>query len=153
MFGRTGLTLSAVGLGAWAMGGGEWQGGWGPQDDAESIAAIHHAVECGVNWIDTAAAYGLGRAEAGVGKAIAQIPERDRPLVFTKCGLVWEPGGRTVSNVLAPESVRSECDASLRRLGVDVIDLYQIHWPSTDGTPLEESWATMADLVDVGKVR
>ena len=157
--GSTGLSISTVGLGAWAIGGGEWQGGWGPQDDQESVAAITHAVDGGVNWIDTAAAYGLGRAEEVVGRAVRDIPEADRPLVFTKCGLVWdpdsvwEPGATQVSNVLAPESIRKECDDSLRRLGVDVIDLYQIHWPSEDGTPIEESWGVMADLVDAGKVR
>jgi aryl-alcohol dehydrogenase-like predicted oxidoreductase len=157
--GRTGLRISTVGLGAWAIGGGEWQGGWGPQDDDASIAAIEHAVSRGVNWIDTAAAYGLGRAEEVVGRAVRGLPEADRPLVFTKCGLVWdpdvvyEPGGTQVSNVLAPDSIRKECDDSLRRLGVDVIDLFQIHWPSEDGTPIEESWATMVELVDAGKVR
>jgi aryl-alcohol dehydrogenase-like predicted oxidoreductase len=151
--GTTSLEISAVGLGAWAIGGGEWMGGWGPQDDDASIAAIHRAVEKGVNWIDTAPAYGLGRAEEVVGRAIADLPEGDRPLLFTKCGLVWEPGARTVSNVLAPHSIRKECDDSLRRLGVDVIDLYQIHWPSHDGTPIEESWAAMAALIDEGKVR
>ncbi len=152
-FGQTDLQISQLGLGAWAIGGGEWQGGWGSQDDRQSIAAIHHAIERGVNWIDTAAAYGLGRAEEVVGAALAALPAADRPLVFTKCGLVWEPGARTVSNVLAPASIRAECEASLRRLGVERIDLYQIHWPSEDGTPLEESWATMAELVDEGKVR
>lgn len=151
--GSTGLELSAVGLGAWAIGGGDWQGGWGPQDDDDSIAAIRHAVELGVNWIDTAAAYGLGRAEEVVGRALRDVPDGDRPLVLTKCGLVWEPGGTTVSNVLAPGSVRRECDDSLRRLGVDMIDVYQVHWPSHDGTPIEESWSTMASLVDEGKVR
>jgi aryl-alcohol dehydrogenase-like predicted oxidoreductase len=152
-FGQTGLTITRVGLGAWAIGGGEWQGGWGPQDDAESIAAIHHAVERGVSWIDTAAAYGLGRAEEVVGRAVRELPEPDRPLVFTKCGLVWEPGATTVSNVLAPASIRKECEDSLRRLGVDVLDLLQVHWPGEDGTPMEESWATMAALVEEGKVR
>jgi aryl-alcohol dehydrogenase-like predicted oxidoreductase len=151
--GRTELQITPVGLGAWAIGGGEWQGGWGPQDDDESVAAVHRAVEHGVNWIDTAPAYGLGRAEEVVGRAVASLPEGDRPMVFTKCGLVWKPGERTVSNVLAPESIRRECEDSLRRLGVDVIDLYQIHWPSHDGTPIEDSWATMAALVDEGKVR
>src|SRR3954454_11916052 len=151
--GNTALDISRLGLGAWAIGGGEWQGGWGSQDDDESIAAIHHAIELGINWIDTAAAYGLGRAEEVVGRAVAEMPERDRPLVFTKCGLVWEPGGRTVSNVLAPTSIRRECEDSLRRLGVDVIDLYQIHWPTEDGTPLEDSWATMVELGAEGKVR
>ena len=152
-FGTTGFEITRVGLGAWAIGGGEWQGGWGPQDDAESIAAIRHGVELGINWIDTAAAYGLGRAEEVVGRAVRELPESDRPLIFTKCGLVWQPGARTVSNVLAPESIRRECEDSLRRLGVDAIDLYQIHWPSEDGTPIEDSWATMAALVDEGKVR
>jgi aryl-alcohol dehydrogenase-like predicted oxidoreductase len=151
--GGTGMKISPVGLGAWAIGGGEWQGGWGPQDDTESVAAIHRAVAFGVNWIDTAAAYGLGRAEEVVGRAVAALPAGERPLVFTKCGLVWEPGARTVSNVLSPTSIRAECEASLRRLGVDAIDLYQIHWPAEDGTPIEESWATMGELVDEGKVR
>ena len=150
--GHTTLEISRIGFGAWAIGGGEWQGGWGPQDDAESVAAIHHAVELGINWIDTAPAYGLGRAEEVVGRAVRELPEADRPLVFTKCGLVWEPGARTVSNVLSPSSIRAECEASLGRLGVERIDLLQIHWPSQDGTPLEESWATMAELVDEGKV-
>jgi aryl-alcohol dehydrogenase-like predicted oxidoreductase len=140
-------------LGAWAIGGGGWQGGWGPQEDEDSIRTIHAAVELGVNWIDTAAAYGLGHAEVVVGRAVGQLPEDERPLVFTKCGLVWERGSTTVSNVLAPQSIRRECDDSLRRLGVDRIDLYQIHWPSHDGTPVEESWTTMAQLVDTGKVR
>lgn len=151
--GRTDLDITPVGLGAWAIGGGEWQGGWGPQDDAESMAAIHRAVEHGVGWIDTAPAYGLGRAEEVVGRAVAALPEGDRPLLFTKCGLVWRPGERTVSNVLAPASIRRECEESLRRLGTETIDLYQIHWPSHDGTPIEESWATMAALVDEGKAR
>ena len=151
--GATPYCITRVGFGAWAVGGGDWQGGWGPQEDADSIAAIHRAVALGVNWIDTAPAYGLGRAEEVVGRAIAQLPASERPLVFTKCGLVWAKGGRTVSNVLAPASIRQECDASLRRLGVDVLDLLQIHWPSDDGTPLEESWGTMAELVDEGRVR
>jgi aryl-alcohol dehydrogenase-like predicted oxidoreductase len=151
--GSTDLDISPLGLGAWAIGGGGWQGGWGPQDDDDSVAAVHRAVERGVNWVDTAPAYGLGRAEEVVGRAVRAMPPGDRPLVFTKCGLVWEPGATTVSNVLAPESIRRECDDSLRRLGLDVIDLYQVHWPSHDGTPVEDSWATMAALVDEGKVR
>ena len=151
--GSTGFEITRVGLGAWAIGGGGWQGGWGPQDDAESVAAIHHAMERGINWIDTAAAYGLGHAEEVVGQAVAAVPEADRPLVFTKCGLIWEEGGTTVTNSLAPASIRRECEDSLRRLGVEVIDLYQMHWPTWDETPIEESWATMAALVDEGKVR
>lgn len=150
--GRTGLDVSRLGLGAWAIGGGEWQGGWGPQDDQLSVKAIRAAVDAGVNWIDTAPAYGLGRAEQVVGRALAEMPEDERPHVFTKCGLVWEPGGRTVSNVLAPASIRAECEASLRRLGVERLDLLQIHWPSHDGTPVEESWQALADLVEEGKV-
>ncbi len=151
--GTTGLHISRVGLGAWAIGGGEWQGGWGPQDDEESIAAVHRAVEHGVDWIDTAPAYGLGRAEVVVGEALRRLPEADRPLVFTKCGLLWNDGERTVFNSLSPPAIRKECEDSLRRLGVERLDLLQAHWPTWDTTPLEESWATMAALVDEGKAR
>jgi aryl-alcohol dehydrogenase-like predicted oxidoreductase len=151
--GRTDLQITRVGLGAWAIGGAGWQGGWGAQDDAESMATIRRAVEMGINWIDTAPAYGLGHAEEVVGEAVRSMPEGERPLIFTKCGLVWEPGATTVSNVLSPASIRRECDDSLRRLGVEVIDLMQIHWPATDGTPIEESWATLAELVEEGKIR
>ncbi len=151
--GQTDLDITRLGLGAWAIGGGEWQGGWGPQDDHESVRTIHYALDRGINWIDTAAAYGLGRAETVVGKALRGMAAEDAPYVFTKCGLVWEPGGTTVSNVLAPASIRQECEDSLRRLGVECIDLYQVHWPTQDGTPVEDSWATMAELVDEGKVR
>jgi aryl-alcohol dehydrogenase-like predicted oxidoreductase len=151
--GGTDLHITRVGLGAWAIGGAGWQGGWGVQDDAESVETIRRAVDLGINWVDTAPAYGLGHAEEVVGRALREIPEADRPLVFTKCGLVWEPGGTTVSNVLAPASIRQECEDSLRRLGVETIDLLQVHWPSTDGTPIEESWATLAALVEEGKAR
>jgi aryl-alcohol dehydrogenase-like predicted oxidoreductase len=151
--GRTDLEITRVGLGAWAIGGAGWQGGWGAQDDAESVETIRRAVDLGINWVDTAPAYGLGHAEEVVGKALRELPEADRPLVFTKCGLVWEAGGTTVSNVLAPASIRRECEDSLRRLGVETIDLLQIHWPSTDGTPIEESWAALAALVEEGKAR
>ena len=153
VLGTTGFEITRLGLGAWAIGGGGVQGGWGPQDDDESVRAIHHAVERGVNWIDTAAAYGLGHAEVVVGRAVADLPEADRPYVFTKCGLVWDEGGTTVRNVLAPDSIRRECDDSLRRLGVEAIDLYQMHWPTWDDTPIEDSWSTMAELVEAGKVR
>jgi aryl-alcohol dehydrogenase-like predicted oxidoreductase len=151
--GATGLRITRVGLGAWAIGGAGWQGGWGAQDDTESVQTIHRAVELGINWVDTAPAYGLGHAETIVGRAVRELPAAERPFVFTKCGLVWEPGATSVSNVLSPESIRRECDDSLRRLGVEAIDLMQIHWPSTDGTPIEESWATLAALVDEGKIR
>jgi aryl-alcohol dehydrogenase-like predicted oxidoreductase len=153
MLGTTDMEISRVGFGAWALGGGEWQGGWGSQDDADSVAAIHHAIDLGVNWIDTAPAYGLGRSEEIVGAAVQQIPAADRPLIFTKCGLVWQPGERSVSNSLAPGSIRRECEESLRRLQVEAIDLLQAHWPTWDETSIEESWATMSDLVDEGKVR
>jgi aryl-alcohol dehydrogenase-like predicted oxidoreductase len=151
--GSTALEITNLGLGAWAMGGGEWQGGWGPQDDDDSIATIHHALDRGINWIDTAPAYGLGRAETIVGRALGSLPAGDRPLVFTKCGLVWKPGSRTVENSLSPESIRRECDESLGRLGCERLDLLQAHWPTWDDTPIEESWGTMADLVTEGKVR
>lgn len=151
--GSTGLDVTVLGLGAWAIGGSASQGGWGPQDDAESVAAIHRAVELGINWIDTAPAYGFGHAEHVVGEALAALPEDERPLVFTKCGLVWEEGETTVRNVLAQDSIRRECEASLRRLKVERLDLLQIHWPAHDGTPPEESWQTMAELVKEGKTQ
>ena len=152
--GGTGIELSRVGLGAWAIGGGGYQGSWGPADDADSIRTIHHAVvDRGINWVDTAAAYGLGHSERVVGRAVAELPQGERPLVFTKCGLVWSEGETRFTNSLAPASIRRECEASLRRLGTDAIDLYFMHWPTWDGTPVEESWATMAALVDDGKVR
>jgi aryl-alcohol dehydrogenase-like predicted oxidoreductase len=151
--GSTGFEVTVLGLGAWAIGGSASQGGWGPQDDAESVAAIHRAVELGINWIDTAPAYGFGHAEHVVGEALAALPEDERPLVFTKCGLVWEEGETTVRNALAQDSIRRECEASLRRLKVERLDLLQIHWPAHDGTPPEESWQTMAELVEEGKTR
>ena len=147
--------VSRVGFGAWAVGGAGWAFGWGPQDDADSVAAIHHAVERGVDWIDTAAVYGLGHSEEVVGRALRELPEAERPAVFTKCGLVWhddDPRGAPV-NTLEPASIRRECEASLRRLGVERIDLYQFHWPDLQGTPVEDSWATMLELIDEGKVR
>ncbi len=117
--------------------GGDWEHGWGPQDDEPSIAAIHRGLELGLNWIDTAAAYGFGRSESVVGRALASV--EDRPYVFTKCGLLPGPGGKVV-NSLGRDSLRRECEASLARLGVDAIDLYQIHWPRPD-EDLEEAWS------------
>src|ERR1700734_3470552 len=125
--GRTDMELTRVGFGAWAIGGGGWAFAWGCQDDAESIAAIRTAVESGVNWIDTAAVYGLGHSEEVVAAALAGLPEADRPYVFTKGGLVWDPADR--------------------------IDLYQMHWPAEDGTPVEEYWQVFAELKREGKVR
>jgi aryl-alcohol dehydrogenase-like predicted oxidoreductase len=153
--GNTDLHLTRVGFGAWAAGGGGWAFGWGPQDDAESIASIRHAIERGINWIDTAAVYGLGHSEEVVGQALDAIPSGSRPYVFTKCGLVWDERNPEAAprRVLRPESIRSECEASLRRLGVDQIDLYQFHWPDETGTPVEDSWETMTRLIDEGKVR
>jgi aryl-alcohol dehydrogenase-like predicted oxidoreductase len=139
-----------VGLGTWAIGGGGWQWGWGPQDDAESVAALRRGLDLGINWIDTAAAYGLGRSEEVVGKAIAS--RRDEVIIATKCGLVWDEGSTDVYGRLTAESVRAECEASLKRLNVDVIDLYQIHWPH-DEEHVEEAWSTIADLIQEGKVR
>ena len=152
--GRSGLDITTAGFGAWALGGGDWAFGWGSQEDAESIAAIHRAVEHGVNWIDTAAAYGLGHSEEVVGRAVRDLPATDRPHVFTKCGLVGDENDPYADprRNLAPDSIRRECEASLRRLGLDQIDLYQFHWPDP-GTRVEDSWAAMLDLVGEGKVR
>jgi aryl-alcohol dehydrogenase-like predicted oxidoreductase len=152
--GGTDLEITRAGLGAWAIGG-PWAFGWGPQDDGESVAAIHRAVELGVNWIDTAAVYGLGHSEVVVGKALATLPAADRPYIFTKCGLVWDDANRDADprRVLRPESIRRECEDSLRRLGVSCVDLYQFHWPDETGTALEDSWDTMLRLVEEGKIR
>ena len=153
--GRSGLDITRVGFGSWAVGGGGWAFSWGPQDDAASVAAMRHAVECGVNWIDTAAVYGLGHSEEVVGQLLRELPAADRPLVFTKCGLAWNEQDRMAkpARTLKPESIRRECEASLRRLGVERIDLYQFHWPDESGTPVEDSWAAMARLIEQGKIR
>jgi aryl-alcohol dehydrogenase-like predicted oxidoreductase len=148
--GYTDLHLTTVGLGTWAIGGGGWAYGWGPQDDADSIRTIQRALDLGINWIDTAAVYGLGHSEEIVGKAIRG--RRDQVIIATKCGLVWDEGSTTPYGRLKAWSVRQEVEASLRRLGVDVIDLYQIHWPNPD-EDIEEAWATIADLVREGKIR
>jgi aryl-alcohol dehydrogenase-like predicted oxidoreductase len=147
--GDTGLEISRVGFGAWAIGGGGWEFGWGPQQDDESIAAIHRALELGVNWIDTAAAYGFGRSEEIVGRALRGLPER--PYVFTKSSLL-DDGTRHVRHVLKRDSILREAEGSLQRLGVDAIDLYQIHWPIPD-EDIEEGWAAMATLKERGLVR
>jgi aryl-alcohol dehydrogenase-like predicted oxidoreductase len=147
--GRTGLEITRVGFGAWAIGGGGWEFGWGPQDDEESIAAVHHALEQGINWIDTAAAYGFGRSERMVGRALEGVAAR--PLVFTKCSLLEGPG-RTVAHSLKRDSILREAEASLERLGIDAIDLYQIHWPNPP-EDIEEGWAALAELKQQGLVR
>jgi aryl-alcohol dehydrogenase-like predicted oxidoreductase len=153
--GRTDMLLTRVGFGAWAIGGGGWAYAWGNQDDTESIAAIRHAVESGVNWLDTAAVYGLGHSEEVVAAALTGIPEADRPYVFTKGGLVWDPADRTLAprRIGDPASLRTEVEASLRRLNVERIDLYQMHWPAEDGTTVEEYWQAFLDLKREGKVR
>jgi aryl-alcohol dehydrogenase-like predicted oxidoreductase len=153
--GSSGLDITTVGFGAWAIGGGGWAFGWGPQDDADSLAAMHRALELGINWIDTAAVYGLGHSEELVGRLLRELPSGDRPLVFTKCGLVWDERDRMkeARRVLRPDSIRKECEASLRRLGVERIDLYQFHRPDETGTPVEDSWHAMVRLVEEGKVR
>src|SRR2546422_7632178 len=153
--GTSGLEITRVGFGAWAIGGGGWAFSWGPQDDAASLATMRHALELGINWIDTAAVYGLGHSEEVVGRLLRELSSAARPLVFTKCGLVWDARDQMAEplRVLRPESIRAECDASLRRLGVERIDLYQFHWPDETGTPVEDSWAEMVRLIEKGKVR
>ena len=147
--GNSDLTITPIGIGAWAMGGGDWAFSWGRQQDDDSIAAIHAALDAGVNWIDTAAVYGLGHSEEVVGKAIAGRAQR--PYVFTKCSLVWNDQGE-IGHSLRAASVRRELEASLRRLRVDAIDLYQIHWPDPE-PDIEEGWQTLAQIQKEGKVR
>jgi aryl-alcohol dehydrogenase-like predicted oxidoreductase len=153
--GSSGLEITTVGFGSWAVGGGGWSFGWGPQDDAESIATMRHALELGVNWIDTAAVYGLGHSEEVVGKLLRELPASERPLIFTKCGLTWDASKpmEVAKRVLKPESIQRECEASLKRLGVERIDLYQFHWPDEVGTPIDDSWHAMVKLIKEGKVR
>jgi len=147
--GYSDLNLTTVGLGTWAIGGGNWKFGWGPQDDQESIAGIRQALDLGINWIDTAAIYGLGHSEEIVGKAIKGIKEK--PIIATKCSRVWDDRGN-VKGCLTKESIRGEVEASLRRLQIEVIDLYQIHWPDPN-QDIEEGWSIIADLVKEGKIR
>jgi aryl-alcohol dehydrogenase-like predicted oxidoreductase len=149
--GTSDLAITPVGFGAWAIGGDDWKFGWGPQDDDESIAAIHRALDLGINWIDTAAAYGFGHSEEIVAKALAGMSER--PYVFTKCGLVPSGDDGGTREDLTRASIVAECEASLRRLNVETIDLYQIHWPTDEIADIDEGWAAMADLQRSGKVR
>jgi aryl-alcohol dehydrogenase-like predicted oxidoreductase len=154
--GRAGPEITRVGFGGWAIAGGNWVLGLGPQNDSESMRAIRHAVACGINWIDTAPLYGLGHSEEVIGRALREIPTSERPMVFTKCGRIGDstkPMTWPVTN-LHPNSIRQECETSLRRLGVDAIDLYQFHWldDTKTGTPLEESWGAVVRLIEDGKV-
>jgi aryl-alcohol dehydrogenase-like predicted oxidoreductase len=154
--GNTDFDITLIGLGAWAMGGGGWIYAWGPQDDTESTAAILHALDLGINWIDTAAVYGLGHSEEIVARSLKDIPQSERPWVFSKCSLIWDEKGN-VTHSLEPASLRKELESSLRRLRVETIDLYQIHWPSWSGATsdarLEEAWLVLAGLQQQGKIR
>jgi aryl-alcohol dehydrogenase-like predicted oxidoreductase len=145
--GNSDLQLTSIGFGAWAIGGGDWQFSWGHQEDNDSVAAIHRALDAGVNWIDTAAVYGLGHSEEVVARALKSSPHK--PYVFTKSGMVWDDS-KNITNSL--KHIRREVEDSLRRLQIDVIDLYQIHWPKPD-EELEEGWTAMAELQRQGKVR
>jgi aryl-alcohol dehydrogenase-like predicted oxidoreductase len=150
--GNSDIKITPVGFGAWALGGSGWEFAWGPQDDADSIAAIHRALELGVNWIDTAAVYGLGHSEEIVARALKEW-RGPRPYVFTKCVLRWNEKGK-IWKEFSPDSIRRECEDSLRRLQVETIDLYQMHWPPDDNKPgIEEAWQTLAALKAEGKVR
>jgi aryl-alcohol dehydrogenase-like predicted oxidoreductase len=147
--GHSNLHLTTIGLGTWAMGGGDWKFGWGPQDDNASVNAIHAALNQRINWLDTAAIYGHGHAEEVVGKAIKGI--RNEVIIATKCGRVWEGDSREIGKSLRADSIRREVEASLKRLAIEVIDLYQIHWPEPD-EEIEEGWGTLAELVKEGKI-
>ena len=149
LLGNSDLNITRIGVGAWAMGGGGWTWSWGPQDDQKSIAAIHEALDRGVNWIDTAAVYGLGHSEEVVARALHG--RSNKPYIFTKCERVWDDRGQ-IGGSLKADSIRRECESSLRRLKIDVIDLYQIHWPEPD-QDIEEGWTEMARLEEEGKVR
>ena len=155
--GQSDLDITPVGIGAWAIGGGKWEFAWGAQDDSESVAAIHAGLDRGINWVDTAAVYGLGHSEEVVGRAVRT--RKLRPYVFTKCSLVWDESG-TISHNLQAASIRKEAEACLRRLGLDAIDLYQIHWPAWKGRPesaspgsVEEAVGELAKLKAEGKIR
>lgn len=147
--GNSDLKITPLGIGAWAMGGGGWAFGWGPQDDDDSISAIRAGLDAGLNWIDTAAVYGLGHSEEVVARALEGVSPR--PYVFTKCARIWDEN-RQIGKSLKRDSIRRECEDSLRRLKVDVIDLYQIHWPEPP-EDIEEGWETMIRLKEEGKIR
>jgi aryl-alcohol dehydrogenase-like predicted oxidoreductase len=149
-FGKTDLQITPIGFGAWAIGGGNWEYGWGSQDDDDSIAAIRKALDLGINWIDTAAVYGLGRSEEVVARAVSGMSEK--PLIFTKCSIIWDDSTRQITHTLKADSIRREVEDSLRRLQVEAIDLYQIHWPDPD-EEIEEGWQVLAELKQAGKVR
>jgi aryl-alcohol dehydrogenase-like predicted oxidoreductase len=149
--GASDMKITPIGLGTWAIGGGNWDFGWGAQDDDASTATIQRAIDMGVNWVDTAAVYGLGHSEEVVGRALKAISPEQRPYIFTKCSLVWNEQ-RVVGNSLKKDSVKREAEASLRRLQVEAIDLYQIHWPNPE-SEIEEGWAAMAELQREGKIR
>ena len=153
--GASGLEITTVGFGSWATGGGGWAFGWGPQDDDLSIAAIHRALDLGVNWIDTAAIYGLGHSEEVVSRAVRALPAAARPLIFTKCGLEWDAADpmHAPERIFTPHAVRHGIEGSLRRLGLEAVDLFQIHWPDDQGNPVEEAWAEMVKLREEGKAR
>jgi aryl-alcohol dehydrogenase-like predicted oxidoreductase len=149
------MNITRAGLGSFALGGADWRYGWGEQDDKDSIAAIRHAIDSGLNWIDTAAAYGLGLAEKLVARALRDFPRADRPYVFTKCGMEWDDDNPLgpIRQIGAPASLRRGLEASLRRLEVERIDLLQMHWPpGTDQTPLEVYWQTLLDMKKEGKI-
>ena len=155
--GQSDLRITPIGIGAWAIGGGRWEFAWGHQDDTESIAAIRAGLDQGINWIDTAAAYGLGHSETMVGRAVEGLAKR--PYIFTKCSLVWDKSGK-ISHNLQASSVRRECESSLKRLNIDTIDLYQIHWPAWQGAPesaspgsIEKAVGALAKLKTEGKIR
>jgi len=151
--GSGGPQITRVGFGAWALGGGDWAWGWGPQDDHASIAAIRHAIDSGISWIDTAAEYGYGHSEQVVARALADVPVADRPLVFTKCGLVWGEARMQPSQQIGdPASIKREAEASLRRLRVEQLDLLQMHWPAEDGSSVEDYWGALVELRDEGKI-
>ncbi|HKE51626.1 MAG TPA: aldo/keto reductase [Actinomycetes bacterium] len=147
------MSITPIGFGAWAIGGPGWETAWGPQDDADSIAAIRHGVESGINWIDTAPIYGHGHSEEVVAAALADLPAADRPYVFTKCGLIWDAGDPMGPPRLTLERLRWQLEWTLRRLRIDVVDLLQVHWPPREGPGMDEGWQAMRDLVTDGLVR